>query len=111
GRSESAAEMLWRGCRPGRPAARTSAAPTAGRSAAYPGNAVVEEKPSAATAIAAQPIQPRTKRAEEGRRRATAGAARASAAPSASSQARAKVEKYADAGLALVAWIDHARET
>src|SRR5262249_6000405 len=72
---------------------------------------VVEEKPSAATAIAAQPIQPRTKRAEEGRRRATAGAARASAAPSASSQARAKVEKYADAGLALVAWIDHARET
>src|SRR5439155_2615915 len=80
----------------------TSAAPTAGRSAAYPGNGVPLEKRTAAQPIAARPSHPYAARA--------LGAQSASAAPSASSQARAKVEKYAVTGEAAVSRIDQASE-
>src|SRR3954469_22482230 len=91
------------------PEAITSAAPSVGRSAAYPGNGVLPEKSAAAEAMAVRPAQPNAICARAGSR-ASEGAPTASAAPSASSHARAAVEKYVEADAAAVECSDHASE-
>src|SRR4029453_7162956 len=88
------------------PAAIRNAAPTAGSRAAYPGNGVALENQTAAATTAASPSQP----SGASHRRSSLGSAIASAAPSASSQARAKVEKYASTGALRVSRIDQASD-
>ena len=79
------------------PAQMSSAAPIVGKSAAYPGNAVLLEKRTAAHMIAARPIQPMPARQEAGIRLRVEPAI-ANEAPRANSHARAKVEKYVALG-------------
>src|SRR3954452_24484927 len=92
------------------PAAMTSAAPTVGSNAAAPGNAVLLEYATAAAAIAASPAQPTTCATHRGIDRSRA-ATIASAAPSASSHIRPRVEKYAPAGDTRTSWTDEASES
>src|SRR5262249_3718794 len=80
--------------------------PTVGSSAAEPGYGVLAEKSTAARPMHTRPPQPEATCRAAGSRRST-GTASASAAPSASSQTRVNVEKYAVSGEAAVASIDH----
>ena len=82
-----------------------SPVPTVGRSPATPGKGVPSEKATAARAMAVTPTQPMTTLAADGIR-PSVEAQSAIAAPSPSSQARAKGEKYAAVGAVDVSTID-----
>ena len=86
--------------RRGAPAQMTAAVPSAGSSAATPGNGVASEYDSAVTAIAAIPAQPVSARTGAGT--PSDGRASASSPPAPNSHARVGVTKYAAAGLAAV---------
>src|SRR6478736_8308431 len=76
-----------------RPPVSSSAVPTTGRAAAYPGKRVSGSKVSAATSTAASPAQDASPITGRGRR-PSPGTRHAVSAPMPSSQARVKGEKY-----------------
>src|SRR3954470_17723043 len=85
------------------------AVPIVGSKAAWPGKGVAPENVTAAARTPSMPDHPITNR-QRGGTRATVVAPTASEAPSASSHARVKDEKYAAGGSACVRCTDHANE-
>ena len=77
--------------------------PTTGSSAAYPGTRVPSSKRSAAAPTMTSPSQEAPARSPPGSRPMRSSAA-ATAAPRPSSQARARVEKYAASGSVETSW-------